>query len=409
VSARPATLSALAAALLAPAACAPPPVRAPVSAIEVTVSPQEASPPGAPPPGAPPPGAPLPAALLEPGPVPAPAPEVSAVAPPVAVGCTLVGHRVFTPFRAGLTLSLPAAGPAFATTAPSPAGVKITATFPEGDVLGPGVRVELDDGHVVVRGTTRAVALPAAPRSLFTMGDAVASDDFLAPAGDVLVVESVARGTATVAVSTGADVSLVNGVARAQRRCNELQLDPQQVDAGTVARFVAGKPSAARQPRDVLPAGKDTPLSSLPSEAPSVLLRPEDALGAEVDVLERRGRATRIFWFHDGYALFGWIPASALHKQTARAPASLAGAVSAAPPPAPGARPLVCSADVPLHVEVGGTVTAVGTVRKGTPIVVTASRAGQLVVELRDVAVTPDRGAAWVLHPEDTAKVCAVR
>jgi hypothetical protein len=399
VSARPATRSAPLGALLAVAlgACAPPPPRAPLTAVELTVSPQEAPPP---------PPTPEPTIAAEPAAAPATAPAMVAVAPPGA-GCKLTGRRVFAPSGPGLLLALPA-GPLFAVTVPSPAAVKITATFPEGDVIGPGVAVELDDDHVVVRGVARTVDLRVAPRSLFTLGDALASGDFVAPVGDVLVVENVVAGTATVAVWIGNDISLVNGGLRAQRRCNELQLDAQRVDAGTVARFVTGKPPAGQRARAALSVDRETPLSSARGEAPSVLLRTAEA-PAEVEVIERRGREARVFWYHDGYALFGWVPASKLHKETPGAVAAPPGAVAAAPPAPPGLRPLVCRSDVPLFVALGATHTEVGAVRKDTPMLVRGEAGGFLLVELRDVAFAPDRGAEWALRALDLARVCVQR
>lgn len=385
--------SAAPAALLALVACgsaAVPP--ASPSAIEITVSAQE--------------GAPAPPAIAEPPP---PAgPSVDAITLPVAVGCAVAGSRVLT---RPLPLCLALEGPCFASGAPRAAAARITVTFPEGDVLRSGALVELDDGHVVVRGWTRAAAVPLSPRMLFTLGTPRASADFLAPVGDVLEIESAAHGTAGVALRLGPGVIVEGGVARAQRRCNELQLDPRHVGTATVARFVAGKPPpAVVKTEDVIPVGKDTPLSSVPGEPRIAVLHPDDELDAEVEIFERRGREARIFWSRDGYAVFGWIPAAALHKRPlGGVMGGLAGAVSGGASSAPTAGAVVCDADVPLLVEVLGRTIEVGRVRKGTPLRVIGRRAGYAVVELRDPVAVLENGAAWALRETDLAKECATR
>jgi hypothetical protein len=225
----------------------------------------------------------------------------------------------------------------------------------------------------------------------------------------VLVIETAARGVATVTLVPDPAVGVPGGV-RTERRCNELQLDAGRFRDEDVLRFVAGKPAPARQKgaATVLRADVDTKLAPAPGQPQVASLRPRDDAMRAVDVIERRGREARIFWRRDGYAVFGWVPAAAVKAPAGDEPASMWGTLGAPPQRAVVANTR-CGNDLPLLVEMAGRRFEVGVVRKGASFAVGAKRDGFVGIELAGGPVELDPGAAWIVREADFARACGGR
>lgn len=376
--------------VLALASCGPAAVRPPPSAVEITLAPGEA-------PAAPPP-------VAEPAP---PQGAVEVLAPPSPLACEISGQRVFSAFEEPLTLCLTATGPCFARVVPRRDASKLSLRFAEGAATQTGMQVELDDGKFVVRGVSSPHAVQLYPRLLFTLGSPTSTGDFLVPFGRVLEVESAARGKVTVVLRLDAAVALPGGVARAERRCDELSVDASRFGAEEVRRFIAGKPAPKTKAMDELPLHRSTPLSTTPGLPPVAALRPHDDEQADVDVLERRGRDARVLWLRAGYAVYGWVPAAAIRRSGAGAVFGVLGGVPGGTPAPAGGQAFACGADLALFVEVGGRRVEVGRIRKGARFAAEVRSDGFVAVDLLGGPVDKDWGAVWLVRNAELVGACA--
>lgn len=378
-------------ALLALASCAPAAVRPPPSAIEITVAPGE-GPPVAPPPA---------------DPTPPPQSDAEVLASPLPIACEIHGQRVFSPFEEPITICLGTPGVCFAKSAVRSEATKLTLRFAEGAARRAGVQVELDDGRVAVRGVASPEKVKLYPRLLFTIGSPTSSGDFVVPMGRVLEVESAARGTLTAALALDADIAVAGGVVRAERRCDEVSLSPSRFGMEEARRFVAGKPVKPAKAGDMLPLHRETPLSTAPGLPPVAVLRPLDEQQADVDVIERRGRAARIFWARGGYAVYGWVPSAALKRSSSANVLGMLGGAPGGPIPRAGGKPFACDTELTLVVEVAGRRVEVGKIRRNTRLFPGARRDGFVILDRLDGPATLEEGAAWLVREAEFTKACA--
>lgn len=194
---------------------------------------------------------------------------------------------------------------------------------------------------------------------------------------------------------------------RAERECHDLAIDDK------TAFDPRDAIDAPTESKAHLHANRSIPLSTEPGKPPVVELRYESS--PAVDVLEKRGKLARvaieISALDPAYhvILFGWIPVSALHKQSTGFGGSWARGGDRMPPRGPPMRNtkfVSCSSEAPLEVEFAGERRHVGVVLPN--VVIELLSDGDFVevrfprpnVELAD-------GARWLVKRAALAKCAA--
>ncbi|APR84201.1 Hypothetical protein A7982_09550 [Minicystis rosea] len=388
-SSKPASCVALAA-VSALAACTPATSPLPPTSVEIAAASSE-------PPHPPPP----------PAPVAQPQPESEVLVAPSPVGCEIAGSRTITQLDNDISFCLAVEGPCFGHAADGTA--RLTATYFEGSARSAGVHITLDQGSFVVRGITKTGDVKLYPRTVFALGPESRSAELVIPIARVLEIESASRGRATVALPLGAGVALPGGVARSERRCDDLSIEATNITADEARRLIGAKagPTPTKGLLDTLPTGKDTPLSTTPGLPPVAVLHPDEPSFANVDVIERRGRDARIFWERDGYAVFGWVPASALnHSHTTAMFGILGGLAGSGGGQPPAWR--TCRVELPLFVEIASRRVEVGRIRKDGKLMPHGQRkSGFVPVDLSAAPVQLEAGAAWVVREANFDENCS--
>ncbi len=290
------------------------------------------------------------------------------LAQPDAVACALETAK----WPKLATLRLAANGPEYAMVEDGkarlslPAGVAAAARL---DFDGHGVTlagyVATDDivlhpNRAVVLGP---VTLKASARLEWTGADATGVRLRYRPANVVVRVGSIATGETRNMEEFGI-VALT--AAEPTLACADVSLDPQQYDARPIA--TAGKPGWLKR-------GVVIAVAVEPTAAPSAKLK-LDAMGAllgaaddDVEVLETRGKQTRILMERGDAFVLGWVATLSVRRRpqaNSGGVAGMLGMLGGMPEPAPAPpASVVCAADLPLVAERDGVRATVGGVHAG--------------------------------------------
>ncbi|MFO0550365.1 MAG: hypothetical protein U0271_18365 [Polyangiaceae bacterium] len=318
--------------------------------------------------------------------------------PRAPVVCTL---RDKTLPELGFTLRVDDAAAPFADTTPTgvlgilrpqqSTEVSIAASHP-GPPPTLGLHLESTALALDGRADTASIALYAAkPMVLGGM---------IIPTDRLTLVEASADGV-TVEPKLGATIALAAPV-RARVPCADLRLRSPTFD-GLVD--LPAKP----QRRAGLRAKKTVSLG-VEIGGGGIAARITPISDTAVEVLETRGRATRIAYFDLAW-IFGWVATSELgpapQEDTATRRACDEGVMGA-----PDREPLdrvACPKDVPLLAEVGGVRSVVGRVRANAHLVPLAREAGFTVVRVPGDVIHAAEGARWLVADKDLEGCPTVR
>ena len=209
----------------------------------------------------------------------------------------------------------------------------------------------LDDGQVAVRALVDAEDLRLYVRPQAT-GGPVLLLGIVAPTSDGTLdwVSGARDAGAGVAIDAGPFVLSPNPVVDTVA-CDRLALVPAELD-------VRGLITKQRKLPKLWTAQSGVPIRRDPKAEPAAEL----AGGVEVEILEARGKLTRILYETPWFLVVGWVPSKDLTR-TPGAGFGYGGGRGAYGRKLSSFRGDSCAQDLPLIVEVGSERTRVGTIR----------------------------------------------
>lgn len=199
--------------------------------------------------------------------------------------------------------------------------------------------------------------------------------------------------------------------------CEEVALDRGSYDL----RQPPGLPSTTKN--GWLLRDRDIPVSALPDGAPSAVLRlhprrDNGPLDDQVEILESRGKSTRILYRRSDALVIGWVATDALklgkHPRMLREAAEfgMIGLLNGAPEePAPPPPPKVtCPADLALVAEHEGVRATVGAIHAGTPLLPGSADGAFTHVDLASPGgIKLEKGTALLVRSSDLAACSPVK